>query len=87
MVVQVDVSSGGISLLFGIEWSWLVAWSSDISGGYFPSDISGRVSDILHLNDSRGPLSHLNMSLLLTTGYNLWASVVFNSQLDDGGKY
>jgi len=39
------------------SFAWL--WSSDISGGYFPSDISGRVSDILHLNDSRGHLSNL----------------------------
>ena len=40
----------------------------------------------LHLNDSRGPLSHLGMSLLLTTGYNQQLHVVFNSQHLDGGK-
>ena len=65
------VLSASLNNRFGL-WSWLVfniylfylkpyrlAWSSDISGGNFPSDIYGRVLIDLHLNESWGHLFHL----------------------------
>ena len=62
-------------------------WSSDISGGYFPMDISGRVLNDLHLNESWGHLFHLCSYNLFIEEVLLGMLFVHNNHLFDAGMF